>query len=226
MTSLTEIAQQYVGESPWVTLVELVLDRNYDPAIAVEAVFLLAAYTDAVQFGGETYSPFPMSFSTISQNSEGSLPTVQVSVSNASRLMGAYVETADGFRSRPVIITIANLDLLSAGPHIQYEGRIRGASLNSDAVVFSVELYNLNKITTPHDIYVPTRCRRGYGTAECGFPLHLVIPGTHPAKYLSCLKTYTACDERGAFESATLGRPRRHPYMHGAFPGTPNTVRQ
>lgn len=224
--SVRDAQEQIRGTSPWVWLCEVVVDQNWDPAIAAEAAFHLVRHTSPVVYDGLTFSPFPISIGEIESDTDGDQTAVTVTVDNLARQMSSYWETGDGFTGRPFRARLVNLETLDQEPLREFRGIIRASPLTHESISFMVELYDFNSIRVPQDVYDPAGCQLEYGGPRCRFPLHLVDPLVHDPKFLTCPHNYVGCDERGEFEAAVLNRARQHPYLFGGVPGTPSSVRK
>lgn len=62
--------------------------------------------------GGQLYAKFPISHDQLSENSDGSVDQVRVSVANADRTLGGYVELYNGLRGMRVNIKTVFVTLL------------------------------------------------------------------------------------------------------------------
>jgi lambda family phage minor tail protein L len=62
--------------------------------------------------GGQLYTTFPITHDQLSENREGQVDQLQVSVANADRVIGGYVELYDGFRGNRLNIKTVFIGLL------------------------------------------------------------------------------------------------------------------
>jgi phage-related protein len=209
-------ANQLEVQAPWIWLYEL--QTNDDPPQR----YRLTSFTKSVEFGlnatGQplVYSPAPITHGAVEEGTDGSLPTISVTLGNAGPIIGAAMDAADGFVGLPVrIMLVSSLDIASGTPAVLQEGEIVSASTKTEAVVFQISAFNLYQLQFPPFIHSRRRCRWIFGSAECGYNTGIASAG-----FATCNKTQANCEERGDDEVAQ-GFARQHPARFGAFPGIP-----
>jgi len=209
-------SNQLEVQAPWIWLYEL--QTNDDPPQR----YRLTSFTKSVEFGlnatGQplVYSPAPITHGAVEEGTDGSLPTISVTLGNAGPIIGAAMDAADGFVGLPVrIMLVSSLDIASGTPAVLQEGEIVSASTKTEAVVFQISAFNLYQLQFPPFIHSRRRCRWIFGSAECGYNTGIASAG-----FATCNKTQANCEERGDDEVAQ-GFARQHPARFGAFPGIP-----
>lgn len=212
-------AQQLEVEAPWVWLYEL--QTTEDPPRR----YRLTNNTQAVDFGENAagdalrYYPAPIVHSEVEEQTDGSLPTITITVGNAGALTGSVLDASLGFVGQPVRIQlVSSLDLANPVPAIRQEGEVVSATVKSDAISFEVSAFNLYQLQFPPFVYSRRRCRWVFGSGECGYDLD-----ASGAAFTTCGKTLENCKERGADELAR-GLPQLHPARFGGFPGIPRVI--
>lgn len=219
------------GGEPYAWLFGIVADEDYDTetgtALYVTSYDQPITFTDLLNGapGTQSYKPLAATVSSVRVDMSASLPVVQVTVSNIFRDASKRLETGRGFMGGRVGFVVVNTQRLIDGAILEGQGFVRGAVASSQAVTFNVELYGLGSVQVPDATYIVDRCIWEYGEARCGFRLDLVNGGTHP-QFLKCPLTYDGCNDRGEYESTTLGRVRRHPMRFGGFLGLPRLQRR
>ena len=213
-------AQQLEAEAPWIWLYEL--QTADDPPQR----YRLTNFTQSVEYGANSsgdrlvYSPAPIVHSDIEETTDGSLPTITITVGHAGPIVAQTVDAADGFVEQPCrIMLVSSLDLENPDAAIVQTGEVVAATVASDSIAFRVSAFNLYQLQFPSFIYARRRCRWIFGSSECGYNTQAV-----GAAFSTCEKTLDACEERGDDE-VTRGLVRRHPARFGGFPGIPRAGR-
>lgn len=223
-TFKTEIERPH-GSNPLIWLIELELVRASmaGDSVLPPIIFRIAQWHTELAWPAssplaETWYPFNFSFTPIEQNQEGDLPQIDLSVDNTSRTLMRYLHNGDGLEGNycKLLLVPAN-GLAVAYPNHEYQQfdlQIAGAMANDEAVTFRLERANFFTKQSPQDRFVAARCRRDYGSLECGYIINEV------AGFQTCPKTIEACTERG-LDHALRGLPVLHPRRFGGFPGIP-----
>jgi phage-related protein len=214
--NLRALTKKLHGTSPWLFLYEI----EADVTTTARTLFRLVPYPEQVTFAGTTYHPFPITHDVTELVADGSLPTVQLTLSNASRELPRYLEIGRGMLGNSVTITLINRQhLASASDGLVMRYRVIGASMSDESLVFRLDVPSPHRQSIPTDVAMRDRCGWQYGSTECGF----VLTATTPAQFLVCPKTVAACTERGNHE-VNQGRGRLHPRRFGGFPALPRGV--
>ena len=209
--NLLAAGQKVTGSAPWIHLVEFEIDRSVTNLTRVA----IANVPEAIVFDGVTYLPFPFAMGEIEIAGDGSMPSFDLAVSNATRELSNYLELGEGFIGRSLTLKIVNRDhLASASDKFQMTFAISGATETADAITFRVELPNYFQHSIPAQFFSLDTCPWVYKGTECG----------SRGPDASCLKTLTDCIDKGNDEVA-LGYPRMHPRRFGAFVGIPRNIR-
>lgn len=155
--------------SPYVWLYEIEVPK--DPPTRLR----LTSHTVEVEWGTNSsgainvYSPFPIGHRDIREDSEGSIPTTVLSVSNVTLEMQQYVQTYDMI-DQPVRIMLVRWDDAPNGTPIrQYDFRILALRTNAEAFTATLGNYNLNRQPFPLQRCNRDFCGWGYKGPECGY---------------------------------------------------------
>jgi hypothetical protein len=163
--------------------------------------------------GEATFYPYPIKQDAIELNSDGDLPSMTLTVDNATRALTRNLQKGDAFMDRAALGILVNTKDLRE--RLFFTFQIVGASASVESVTFSLEIPNLMLRSIPEDRYDARRCRYAFGGPLCGYPI------TATAGFATCNKTIGDCRKRGDDEVAR-GLGRQHPARIGAFPGIPN----
>ena len=213
-------SNQLEAEAPWIWLYEL--QTADDPPQR----YRMTNFTESVEFGmnssGEplTYSPTPIIHSDVEEATDGSLPTITITVGHAGPIVASTVDAANGFVGQPIRITlVSSFDLGASAASIRQNGEVVAASITPQGIAFRVSAFNLYQLQFPPFIFARRRCRWIFGSSECGYNTNAVGAG-----FSICEKTLDACRARGDDE-VSLGLPRQHPARFGGWPGIPRAGR-
>jgi hypothetical protein len=167
---------------------------------------------------GEQWHPFNFSHTPIAQSQDGDLPHVDLSVDNSTRTLMRYLHEGEGCEGNDAKLFLVPANGLSiAYPNHEFqlwEFQVSGCTANDEAVTFRLERANFFSRTSPQDRFVAARCRREYGSPECGAIVNEV------AAFQVCAKTVDACAAIGE-DHRQRGLPVLHPKRFGGFPGLP-----
>lgn len=163
---------------------------------------------------GETFYPFAFGHSEIEQNSDGDLPSLELSVDNTARTLMRYLHAAEGFEGNRATLWLTHADALTTYPaqEIRFNFNVAAAIASNESVTLRCEMTNWNDKRIPTARYIQGNCRWKFGGIECAYPI------TPSAAFTDCPKTLAACDARGDDE-VSRGLPRLHPKRYGGFPG-------
>lgn len=205
---------QLAAEAPFVWFFEF--QTTDDPPER----FRLTNYTSNLYFGTNTagepvlYYAAPIEHGSISEESDGSLPTLEVFIGNATLEIAARFEQMAGMIGQPARIQVVSLlELSNTAAAIRFDGEIAASAMTPQVITLSIAAGNVYRETLPPFIYSKRHCRWIFGGSECGY----VVSG---GGFTTCARTLTACKERGADELA-LSRTVLHPGRFGAHPGIP-----
>jgi lambda family phage minor tail protein L len=127
-----------------------------------------AAYDDDVTFDGTVYSKFPISFSSISENNRGGIDTVQLSISNVSRAIEAYLQTYDLRGKRVRMRLVWANDLTGANNYLDDFFYIDSYSTDAQTANFILTTkFDLLVIDLPLRRYSRNYCQWEYKGTEC-----------------------------------------------------------
>ena len=205
---------QLAAEAPFVWFFEF--ETTDDPPER----FRLTNYTSNLNFGTNTagepvlYYAAPVEHGSISEESDGSLPTLEIFVGNATLEITTRFEQMAGMIGQPARVQVVSLlELANTAAAIRFDGEIVASAMTPQVITLSIAAYNVYRETIPPFVYAKRHCRWIFGGPECGY----VVTG---GGFSTCPKTLTACKARGDNEVA-LGRTRLHPARFGAHPGIP-----
>lgn len=148
-------------------------------------------YDQNVTYNGITYQKFPIKHEYISENAQGEIDSVKISLSNVSRLIQSYLEDF-GLRGKKVSIKQVWANKLddpdSFIEDIFYIDNYTTDQNNAEFVLTSK--FDVLSITLPLRVYSRNYCQWKFKSTECGYS----------GAETSCDKTKTRCKEIGNFQ--------------------------
>lgn len=136
----------------------------------VDTTIRLTSNTEEVTFDGNVYYPFPMEIQQPSQSMSGSIPEVNISVSNADRVIQGYIEAVDGAVDSEVIMYIVHAgNLASDFSDFERRFKILSTTCTNDWVVFTLGLMSPTFMRFPLYRTMGNHCNWLFKGAECGF---------------------------------------------------------
>lgn len=188
-------------DKPWLVLYEIPVDDT--------DTYRLVNQSTPVEWCGKTFQPYPVSHGEVKSQGDGSLPTLELTVSNITREVESVMDAHDGLVGKVVTISLVHKDFLSdPGVASSVKLKIGSSSYDSRAAVFALVMQGMMNAAYPPHRYMRTRCRWVYKSAGCGYV------GTLP----TCAKTFEDCDAHGDDDDAN-NRPVLHPLRFGGQPG-------
>lgn len=185
--------------SPWLVLLDIVLSDS--------STLRLSSGLSEVSFGGNTYSPFDMAIQHVSQSIQGDIPEVNISVSNADRVIQGYIEALEGAVDCVVTMYIVHLGNLAADyADITRNFKILSTVCTNEWVTFALGLISPTFMRFPLFRTMGAHCNWLFKGVECGY-----TGGT-----VSCDHTLKTCKHlTGRWRSVTqVGAT-----TFGGFPG-------
>lgn len=176
-------------------------------------VAYLTGHDQPVSWNGNTYNPFPVWHERVATDI-GSLPELEVTISNVTRELSKRIFDGKGIAGMPVSLRVVSLNATAIGdPIFSGDFSAISASLTNETATIRLGLPPWLEYEVPADSYSRVDCQFVYKSAECGYagPLatcDLTLFGAN------------GCDFHGLNELA-LGLPKMHPRRFGGFPPIP-----
>lgn len=202
--------------------------------------YRFSSYPQIVHFGVDAagdplpWYPAPIAHGGVTQDAEGGLPTIEVTLANVSLEIAPAVDAAAGFVGNEVEIhVISALQLDDPDASISEIAEVVNCSMSDEAVTFSVAAFNLFQAQFPPFLFSKFNCRWLFGGKECAYNTEVT-----DSLYKDCglLKTdvrtataftLEACELAGADELANVNvAVVQHPKFAGFFPGMPRPGRR
>lgn len=197
--------------------------------------YRFSSFTQIVEFGEQDdgtpnkWYPAPIAHSGITQDGDGGLPSIDLTLANASLEIAPTVDTSAGFVGQPVeIIVVSAHQLDDFDSAIIENAEVIECSMTSEVVTFQVSAFNLFAARFPAFLFRKFTCRWLWGGLECGYntlasgagfeDCGVEVGGNRVATGF----TLEACRLVGDDEEANVNvGQRQHPRRNGAFPSIP-----
>jgi len=159
--------------SPWSVLLDIVL--------TTEITLRLTSSMSEVVFQTYTYTPFPMAIQHVSESIDGSIPEINISVSNADRVVQGYIEALSGAVDCVVTMYIVHQgNLASDFSDFERHFKILSTVCTNEWVTFALGLVSPTFLRFPlfrtmgnhcNWLFKGVECSYGGGVTECDHTL-------------------------------------------------------
>lgn len=224
--TLLERTVKVHGTGDWTWAFELIVDRN--DVTLIETAFQLTNWGTPIDLtltdqNGDpvvrTFQPAPMKFRELSYDAEGSVGSVEVSITDPFRRAIRYTEFGSGYRGKELTVIGYNVQSPGLGPCKYTRATIRNVVVQqvrgrNAAIMFHAEAANLNDGELPRKTIQAWRCDHIFAGKRCGFR----VTDATPSGLRVCRHDWQHCLEHGDQEVAE-GRVRLHPNRFGGEPG-------
>jgi phage-related protein len=147
--------------SAWLVFLEIFID--------VSTTVRIVNNTEDITFQGNIYTKFPFEFGGISQNSTGTILTVDLRVSNIVRELYPYLRNYQGLIGKSIRVYFVNSAYLTVDySNLTYDFDIVDVDYDEQWIIFKVGIPNPLFKKYPKRIFVSDWCGYEYGSAECG----------------------------------------------------------
>lgn len=176
--------------NPWL----MTLDVTFPDA----SVIYLVRNTENITFQTRTYLAFPFMPPEIKEDSKGQIQSVQLRMSNVTRILQGYLESQDGAVGAKIILRVVNAAHLTENyAELEMEFEVMEAFSDAEWVTFTLGAPNPMRSNFPQYRYLAGHCNWKFKSYECAYA------GAETA----CARTLDACK--------ALNNSRRF----GGFPG-------
>jgi len=156
------------GPSPWIILLEIVLKDLANPATTT--TYRLCNNQEDVDYDSNTYTAFPFSIEPNKTTAKGRINTIDLKISNVTRLMQQTLEAYDGGLDSTVKMTIvSNANLAENYAELEFDFTIVTVKANAHFVTVVLGAANPLRQLYPLYRYLSNHCRYvvHYKGAEC-----------------------------------------------------------
>jgi len=161
--AILRAANRLDQDSPWLILLDI--------AIEGEDTMYLVNNTEDIVFEGRTYIAFAFNVDQPKESSKGELPSIQLSVANATRTLQAYVEQYQGGVGATVTIRIVNAGNLGEDyAELTVTLNVMSCKCTAQWVTFTLSAVNPLNRKFPPEQYIALHCRyKQFKGHLCGY---------------------------------------------------------
>lgn len=213
-------AERPHGTKPWVWLweIELVPFDGTSPA----SLARITNWHEQITWpagSAKVWYPYPISQGQILQSTDGSLPGIDVTISNVTRFAMPFLMATRGISGNKASATLINSkaigDAAQNSEFLTFDLRVADCQASNEVVTLRMSLANFLEVRTPSKRFIAGTCRyHEFGGAQCGYIVNSV------AAYHDCNRTPDDCTARG-LDEAVRNLPVLHPLRFGGFLGIP-----
>ena len=152
------------SNSAWLVLLEIKLNNTSN------TTFRLVRNTEDITYDGEVYTAFPFELDTSSTDSDGSLPSIDLKVSNITHVLQPYLLDLRGGIGSTVTVRVVNSALLTEDySELEMEFLVTASHSERSSVTFRLGAANPLTQRFPLFRYIGLHCRWRFGSVECGY---------------------------------------------------------
>ena len=173
-TDLIEEANEQLSDSAWLTLLKITTSDS--------SVYHYVKNTEDITYNGDTYTALPFSIESVSETTDGSLPTFAISISNVDYMIQSIIEQdapnfGSGWDVEVMIVNSSYLDTVTPDLHQKY--KTISVTCDANNCSFNIGMANPVRMLFPSVSYSPNFCQRTFkdvstgcdyagGDVECG----------------------------------------------------------
>lgn len=177
-------------DSSWLLLLDITLTSGL--------VLNLVRNTVNITWQGTEYTAFPFEVDAVSNSGKGELPTVQLSLSNVTRIIQGYLEPLDGAVGSTIDMHVVNSEYLDEdSSSMDMSFVVLSVTMSVTKIVFTLGAPSPLRRRFPLIRYIAGHCNWQFKSVECAYS----------GAATTCSRTFDYCD--------TLGNTVRF----GGFPG-------
>ena len=148
--------------NPWLVLLDITLTDS--------TCFFLVNNTEDVTFNGQVYTACPLDIQPPKESSKGEIPSAQLRISNATRVLQGYLEALTGGIGSSVLLRIVNAGLLEENySDLEMTFYVLSCVCNAQWVTFNLGAPSPLRKRFPLYRYIASHCNWQYRGAECGY---------------------------------------------------------
>lgn len=170
------------SDGAWIILLDIEIP-------GIETVVTICRNTEDITWNGTTYIAFPFEIGDVSEDSKGTLPSIELKVSNVAQVLQSYIEEGQGGVQSTVTLRVVHskhLDVTT--PELEEIFSVTKTSVNSKWVTFTLGMNYPSGARRPLRRFMKNFCPFKFKGIECG---------ATTTAYTSCKKTLTECRARG-----------------------------
>lgn len=149
--------------SAWLILLDVILDDGATTLYFVNN-------TEDILFLSNTYTAIAFDLDSTSYSTKGEIPSLQLRISNVTRLIQAYLEALDGAVGDQVRVRVVNSEHLTEDyTELEMLYDILVSESNAEWVTFTLGAPNPLRSRFPKNKYISFHCNWIFKEAECAY---------------------------------------------------------
>lgn len=143
-----------------------------------------------IAWNNQTWIAFPFELGEVNE-SKSELPSLDLKLSNINKVIGSYVEAANGGNGATVIIRVVNTaNLDAAAPDLEETFAVQQVTIDVNNVTIKLGADAATTLRRPFSIYTCRHCRWKFKSVQCGYN----------GSETKCDKTSACCKKLGKSE--------------------------
>ncbi len=148
--------------NPWLVLLDITLTDDTN--------IYLVNNTEDIVFQGRVYTAIAFKLDPTNISGSGKIPSVQLSISNVTRVLQAYLEALEGAVDSEITITVVNAALLAENyAELQMTFSVLSTKADAYFVVFTLGAPNPLRKRFPLHRYIAEHCNWKFLARECNY---------------------------------------------------------
>jgi lambda family phage minor tail protein L len=198
MLTLSDVAiiekNKLHSDSAWIILLDIVIPGIPEPV-------QICRNSENITWNGSKYTAFPFELGDVTEDNKGSLPSIELKVSNVARSMQYYLEKGGGGVKSTVILRVVNSKHLDVtNPEVEELFMVTSMKVDAKWVTFKLGVGYPSGARRPLRRLLKNFCPFKYKGIECG-----------------CMSSLTTCNHNLA-DCRVRGNSKRF----GGEPGIPS----
>lgn len=153
---------ELASDSAWLILLDITLTDG--------TIIRLVNNNEDVIYNSNTYTAINFEIDSTKETLKGELPTVQLKITNVSRLLQPYLESLSGGIGSTIDLYVVNSEnLTSSYAELTWNFSILGTSSDALWVTFTLGAENPLRRRFPLFRYISGHCNWRFKSAECGY---------------------------------------------------------
>lgn len=166
MLSLSAIAKQEKNKLSTESVFIVLLDIDLKDGDVIRVCY----NNEDITWNGNLYQSFPFELGEVSEDTDGSDPSVELRVDNTSRALSYYIESSGGAVNMPVVLRVVNTENLNSNePELEESFVVQKTSIAEDFVTFTLGAEYSSRTRRPLNRYMKNNCPFKYKGLRCGY---------------------------------------------------------
>jgi phage-related protein len=177
--ALIQDANSVNSSSPWIFFLDVILSNGVN--------LYLVNNNENITVGGQEYTAFPFSIEPLNQSGDGQIPSLDISISNITKVIQGYIEELDGALGDTVVLTIRSVEYKELDhSELAMTFDIIGVNCSDTTLTITLGAPNPLRKRFPPYRYLRGHCKWIFKEDECAYV----------GAFTACARTLDDCIER------------------------------